>query len=74
MKTASTPRERAAFDALARRSPDVVSKSSLLDTVWGIEFDGDPNIVEGYVGYLRKKLGRTAVRTVRGAGYQLATS
>ncbi|MEM9039320.1 MAG: response regulator transcription factor [Actinomycetota bacterium] len=69
-----TPREFAVFDALARRSPDVVSKSSLLDTVWGIEFDGDPNIVEVYVGYLRKKLGRTAVRTVRGAGYQLATS
>jgi DNA-binding response OmpR family regulator len=66
-----TPREFAVLELLARRSPDVVSKSSLLDSVWGIDFDGDPNIVEVYVGYLRKKLGKDAVRTVRGAGYQL---
>jgi DNA-binding response OmpR family regulator len=39
--------------------------------VWGIDFDGDPNIVEVYVGYLRRKLGRDVVRTVRHVGYQL---
>ncbi len=66
-----TPREFAVLELLARRAPDVVAKSSLLDSVWGIDFDGDPNIVEVYVGYLRKKLGKEAVRTVRGAGYQL---
>ena len=66
-----TPREFAVLELLARRCPDVVSKSALLDAVWGIDFDGDPNIVEVYVGYLRKKLGKQAVRTVRGAGYQL---
>ena len=66
-----TPREFAVIEMLVRRAPDVVSKSSLLDSVWGIDFDGDPNIVEVYVGYLRKKLGREIVRTVRGAGYQL---
>ncbi len=66
-----TPREFAVIELLARRSPDVVSKSQLLDSVWGIDFDGDPNIVEVYVGYLRKKLGRDIVRTVRGAGYQV---
>jgi DNA-binding response OmpR family regulator len=66
-----TPREFAVLERLARRSPDVVSKAALLDAVWGIDFDGDPNIVEVYVGYLRKKLGRDVVRTVRGAGYQM---
>ncbi|MGI9644082.1 MAG: response regulator transcription factor [Ilumatobacteraceae bacterium] len=66
-----TPREFSVLELLARRAPDVVAKSSLLDSVWGIDFDGDPNIVEVYVGYLRKKLGKDVVRTVRGAGYQL---
>jgi DNA-binding response OmpR family regulator len=66
-----TPREFAVAELLARRSPDVVPKSTLLDSVWGIDFEGDPNIVEVYVGYLRKKLGKSAIRTVRGAGYQL---
>ncbi len=66
-----TPREFAVLELLVRRAPGVVSKSSLIDAVWGLEFDGDPNIVEVYVGYLRKKLGKDAVRTVRGAGYQL---
>jgi two-component system OmpR family response regulator len=65
-----TPREFAVAEFLARRSPDVVAKSAVLDAVWGLDFDGDPNIVEVYVGYLRKKLGRDAIRTVRGAGYQ----
>lgn len=66
-----TQREFAVLEHLARRAPDVVSKTGLLDAVWGIDFDGDPNIVEVYVGYLRRKLGRDAVRTVRHVGYQL---
>jgi two-component system, OmpR family, response regulator len=66
-----TRREFAVLEMLARRHPDVVSKSALLDAVWGMDFPGDPNIVEVYVGYLRKKLGRDTVRTVRGLGYQL---
>ena len=66
-----TPREFAVLELLARRAPDVVAKSSLLDSVWGLDFEGDPNIVEGYVGYLRRKLGKGTVRTIRGAGYQL---
>jgi len=66
-----TPREFAVLELLARRAPDVVPKSSLLDAVWGLDFEGDPNIVEVYIGYLRRKLGKGAVRTIRGAGYQL---
>lgn len=69
-----THREFAVLELLVRRSPNVVSKTALLDSVWGIDFNGDPNIVEVYVGYLRKKLGKDAVRTVRGAGYQLAVA
>jgi two-component system OmpR family response regulator len=72
--TELTPREFAVAEFLARRSPDVVSKSALLDSVWGLDFDGDPNIVEVYVGYLRKKLGKDAIRTVRGVGYQLSVA
>jgi two-component system OmpR family response regulator len=66
-----TPREFAVLEHLARRAPDVVNKASLLDAVWGIDFEGDPNIVEVYIGYLRRKLGRDVVRTVRHVGYQL---
>jgi DNA-binding response OmpR family regulator len=69
-----TQREFAVLEHLARRAPDVVSKSGVLDAVWGIDFDGDPNIVEVYIGYLRRKLGRDAVRTVRHVGYQLTGS
>jgi two-component system OmpR family response regulator len=53
-----------------------VSKSDILGHVWDYNFEGDPNIVEVYVGHLRSKLdrpfGRTALQTVRGAGYRLA--
>ena len=65
-----TPREFTVLEHLARRSPEVVPKQLLIDAVWGFDFDGDPNIVEVYVGYLRKKLGRDAVRTVRNVGYR----
>jgi DNA-binding response OmpR family regulator len=70
-----TPREFALLEALARRSPDVLSKSELLDEVWGADRDVDPNAVEVYVGYLRRKLdapfGRQSIQTVRGLGYRL---
>lgn len=66
-----TPREFAVLEFLARRAPDVVPKQALIDAVWGYDFEGDPNIVEVYIGYLRRKLGRSAVRTVRNVGYQL---
>jgi two-component system OmpR family response regulator len=72
---ALTPREQAVLAALLRRSPEVVAKQDLLDEVWGIDFEGDPNIVEVYVGYLRRKVdrpfGTDSVRTARGIGYQV---
>ncbi len=72
-----TPREFSVLETLIRRSPQVVAKSELLDAVWGMDFDGDPNIVEVYVGYVRRKIDRPfgveTVKTVRGIGYQIAT-
>ena len=71
-----TPREFAVLETLLRRSPNVVPKSELIDSVWGMDFDGDPNIAEVYVGYVRRKIdrpfGTETVKTVRGIGYQVA--
>jgi two-component system, OmpR family, response regulator len=70
-----TPREFALLEYLLRRRDEVVSKIELLDHVWDAPEDTDPNVVEVYVGYLRRKIdtpfGRTSLRTVRGAGYRL---
>lgn len=71
-----TQREFSLLEAMMRRSPEVLTKTELLDRVWGMDFEGDPNIIEVYVGYLRRKIDRpfdkTNIRTVRGVGYQLA--
>ena len=56
-----------------RRAGEVVSKTELLDHVWEASVDTAPNAVEVYVGYLRRKIGRDRLETVRGAGYRLAT-
>jgi DNA-binding response OmpR family regulator len=64
------PREYAVLEALLRAHPAVVAKESLLDSVWGDDA-ADPNVVEVYVGYLRRKIGRERIETVRGAGYRM---
>jgi DNA-binding response OmpR family regulator len=56
-----------------RRPDQVVSKSELLEHVWGSAHN-DPNSVEVYAGYLRRKLGRQVVQTVRGVGYRMPSS
>ena len=67
-----TPREYALLEYFLRHPGRVVSKIELLDNVWDAAEDTDPNAVEVYVGYLRRKVGRDALLTVRGAGYRLA--
>lgn len=71
-----TAREFDVLHFLVRHAGQVVSKLEILDGVWDYGFEGDPNIVEVYVGRLRKKIdqpfGRKAIETVRGAGYRLA--
>jgi two-component system OmpR family response regulator len=70
-----TLREFAVLECLARHPARIVSRSELLEEVWGADFDGAPNIVDVYVGYLRKKLerpfDRRLIRTVRGVGFLL---
>jgi two-component system, OmpR family, response regulator len=68
-----TGREYALLDYLMRRPGQVISKIELLDHVWDASLETAPNVVEVYVGYLRRKLGRDRLETIRGAGYRLAT-
>ena len=67
---ALTTREFALLEYLMRRPGQVVGKIELRDHVWDSAGD-DLNVVEVYVGYLRRKLGAGAVETVRGAGYRV---
>jgi two-component system, OmpR family, response regulator len=67
-----TAREYALLEYLIRRPGQVVSKIELLDHVWDASVDTAPNVVEVYIGYLRRKIGRDRLETVRGAGYRLA--
>jgi two-component system OmpR family response regulator len=73
-----TPREFGLLEFLMRHRGDVVSKTEILRNVWDAHYDGDPNVVEVYVGYLRRKIdtpyGRKAIETVRGIGYRLAAN
>ena len=68
-----TPREFTLLEYLIRNAGRVVSKTEILDHVWDPAVDTDPNAVEVYVGYLRRKLGHAALETVRGVGYRLAS-
>jgi DNA-binding response OmpR family regulator len=71
-----TPREVDLLEALMTRTGEVVPKQELLDRVWGPDSGLDPNVVEVYLGYLRRKIdrpfGRDTLQTVRGVGYLLA--
>lgn len=68
-----TAREFSLLELLMSRPNVAVSKSDILDTVWGKDFDGEYNIIEVYIGYLRRKLDGGGfppmIRTVRGVGY-----
>jgi two-component system OmpR family response regulator len=68
-----TAREFAVLEFLVRHAGIVVSRTQLLDHVWDCNYEGSTNLVDVYVGYLRRKLeepfGRPLIRTVRGAGY-----
>ncbi|MFP5254766.1 MAG: response regulator transcription factor [Acidimicrobiia bacterium] len=71
-----TAREFDVLEFLVRRSGQVLGKHEILAGVWDHDFDGDPNIVEVYVGRLRRKVDdpfdRHTIETVRGAGYRVA--
>jgi DNA-binding response OmpR family regulator len=73
---ALTPREFGLLEFLLHHRGDVVSKTEILEGVWDSAYEGDPNVVEVYVRYLRLKIDapfeRHAIETVRGMGYRLA--
>jgi DNA-binding response OmpR family regulator len=68
-----TAREFAVLEYLVRKTGQVVTRTELLDHVWDQNYEGSTNIVDVYVGYIRRKVeepfGRPLIRTVRGAGY-----
>jgi DNA-binding response OmpR family regulator len=66
-----TAREFALLETFLRHPNQVLSQVQLMDRVWGYDFDPGSNVVEVYVGYLRRKLGKELIETVRGAGYRL---
>ena len=72
---ALTPREFGLLEFLMRHPGEVVTKTQIVEAVWDAAYDGDHNVVEVYIGYLRKKIdqpfGRTSITTVRGVGYRL---
>jgi len=72
---ALTAKEFALLECFMRQPEGVLSKTDLVEHVWDFAFDGDSNVVEVYVGYLRQKIdrpfGRCSLETLRGAGYRL---
>ena len=64
-------REFTMLEVFMRHSGQVLSREQLLSHVWGYDYDPGSNVVDVYVGYLRKKLGRDRIQTVRGMGYAL---
>lgn len=70
-----TPKEFALLHYFMQRPGLALSRENLLEHVWDFAFDGDPKIVDVYIGYLRNKVdrpfGRSSLSTVRGVGYRL---
>jgi DNA-binding response OmpR family regulator len=64
-------REFTLAETFLRHPNQVMSREQLLDQVWGYDYAPGSNVVDVYVGYLRKKLGDRAIETVRGMGYRL---
>ncbi len=62
------------LDTFMRHPNQVLSREELLNYVWGYNFDSSSNIVDVYVGHLRRKLGENLIETVRGVGYKLQTT
>lgn len=66
-----TSREFAMLEMFMRHPDEVLTRFELLEHVWDDSYEHRSNVIEVYVGYLRDKLGRDTIETVRGAGYRL---
>lgn len=73
-----TAREFALLEYLMRHAGRVLTKPQILEGVWDPAFEGEPNVVEVYVGYVRRKIdapfGTKSIETIRGVGYRMAAS
>jgi DNA-binding response OmpR family regulator len=71
-----TAREFGLLEFLLRRRGDALTKNEILNHVWDAHYEGDENVVEVYIGYLRKKIdfpfGTHTIETLRGVGYRLS--
>ncbi len=66
-------REFALAEIFMLNAGQVLSREQLLDQVWGFDFDPGSNVVDVYVGYLRRKFGSDTISTVRGMGYRFTS-
>jgi two-component system OmpR family response regulator len=70
-----SPKEFALLEFLMRNEGRVITRTQILDHVWGYDYAPDSNLVDVYITYLRRKVDRghdrKLIRTVRGAGYAL---
>ena len=68
-----TAKEFALLEHLLRHRDEVLSRATLIENVWDFAYDGASNVVDVYIGYLRKKLGDEGrrIEAVRGVGYRL---
>jgi two-component system OmpR family response regulator len=70
-----TPKEFALLELFLRHPGEALSRTRILEHVWDFAYEGDSNVVDVYVRYLREKIdrpfGRRSIETVRGVGYRL---
>ena len=70
-----TPKEFALLEFFMRHPGEVLTRTRIIEHVWDFAYEGDSNVVDVYVGYLRQKVdrpfGRRSIDTVRGTGYRL---
>jgi two-component system OmpR family response regulator len=75
IELALSPKEFALLELFLRHPGHVLTRTRILEHVWDFSYDGGSNVVDQYVGYLRRKIDRpfgvTQLETVRGVGYRL---
>ena len=70
VEIALSPRESDLLDAFLRHPGQVLSRAQLGEQVWSYDYDGNSNVVDVYVRYLREKVGSERIETIRGVGYR----
>ena len=65
-----TPREYALLEYFMRNAEKTLTRNMIAEHVWGLDFDTESNVIDVYVGYLRRKLGKRRIASVRGMGYR----